>query len=40
VGYSTAPDAIGLAGVSKVYGEDDIGGLHAVGKVVVALGEK
>lgn len=37
-GYSTAPGAIGLAGVSKVYGEDDVGGFHVVGKVAVAFG--
>ena len=37
LGYSTVPSAVGLAGVSKVYGEDDIGGFHAVGKVIVAF---
>ena len=36
-GYSTVPDAIGLGGVSKVYGEDDLGGWHAVGKLIVAF---
>jgi len=36
-GYSTVPDAVGLAGVSKVYGEDDLGGWHAVGKLIVAF---
>ncbi len=36
-GYTTVPDAIGLGGVSKVYGEDDLGGFHAVGKVIVAF---
>jgi hypothetical protein len=36
-GYSTVPDAIGLGGVSKVYGEDDLGGWHVVGKVIVAF---
>ena len=36
-GYSTVPGALGLAEVSKVYGEDDLGGWHAVGKVVVAF---
>lgn len=38
VGWSSVPDAIGLGGVSKVYGEDDLGGFHVVGKVVVAFG--
>lgn len=28
--YSTVPNTIGFAGVSEVYGEDDIGGLTAV----------
>jgi hypothetical protein len=28
--YSTAPNAIGIGGVSQVYGEDDIGGITAV----------
>ena len=37
-GWSSVPDAIGKAGVSKVYGEDDIGGKYAVGKVVLAFG--
>jgi hypothetical protein len=36
-GYSTVPDAVGVAGVSKVYGEDDLGGWHAVGKLIVAF---
>lgn len=40
LGFSTVPDAIGLAGVSRVYGEDDLGGLHAVGKAIVAFGGK
>jgi opacity protein-like surface antigen len=37
VGFSAVPDAVGLGGVSKVYGEDDIGGLHAIGKLIVAF---
>ena len=37
VGYSAVPDAVGLGGVSKVYGEDDLGGLHAIGKLIVAF---
>lgn len=36
-GYTTVPDAVGLGGVTKVYGEDDLGGWHAVGKVIVAF---
>jgi hypothetical protein len=36
-GYTTVPDALGLGGVTKVYGEDDLGGWHAVGKVIVAF---
>ncbi|MGE5127107.1 MAG: hypothetical protein ACM3PV_12515 [Betaproteobacteria bacterium] len=37
-GWSTAPGAIGKAGVSKVYGEDDAGGRYALGKLVLAFG--
>jgi hypothetical protein len=37
VGYSIVPDAIGVGGVSKVYGEKDLGGPHAVGKLIVAF---
>jgi hypothetical protein len=36
-GYTTVPDAVGLGGVTRVYGEDDLGGWHAVGKVMVAF---
>ena len=42
-GWSTVPNAIGqgrsgdLGGVSKVYGEDDIGGRYAIAKLVVVL---
>jgi hypothetical protein len=38
LGYTTASSAIGVGGVSKVYGEDDIGGFYAIGKVAVAFG--
>jgi hypothetical protein len=31
---STVPDAIGIAGVSNVYGEDDLGGFLAQGKII------
>jgi hypothetical protein len=37
-GYTTVSGAIGNDGVSKVYGEDDIGGAYVVGKVVLAFG--
>jgi opacity protein-like surface antigen len=37
VGLSTVPDGIGVGGVSKVYGEDDLGGLHALGKLILAF---
>jgi len=40
VGWTSAPDAVGIAGVSKVYGDDDLGGLHAIGKLIVAFGGK
>jgi hypothetical protein len=38
LGYSTVSGVVGLGGVSQVYGEDDIGGFHVVGKVAVAFG--
>lgn len=34
VGYSFAPGAVGLAGVSKVYDESDIGGFTVTGKLL------
>ena len=37
-GWSTVPGAVGLAGVSRIYGEDDLGGWSVVGKVIVAFG--
>jgi hypothetical protein len=40
LGYSTVSSAIGFAGISKVYGEDDIGGFHVVGKVIFVFGSK
>jgi hypothetical protein len=33
--YTTVPDTIGVDGVSKIYGEKDVGGLSVVGKIVV-----
>jgi hypothetical protein len=38
LGYSSIGGALGTAGVSQVYGEDQIGGFHAIGKVGVAFG--
>jgi opacity protein-like surface antigen len=32
--YTVAPDSVGFGGVSKVYGEKDVGGLSFVAKVV------
>lgn len=36
-GYSGVSGAIGKAGVSRVYGESDIGGAYVVGKLVLAF---
>jgi hypothetical protein len=33
LGYSTVPDSIGLAGVSEVFGETNIGGFTAVARI-------
>ncbi len=38
--YSIAGDGVGLGGVSKVYGEDDLGGWTVLGKLVYAFGKK
>ena len=35
--YTTVPDAIGVGGVSKVYGDDDLGGFVAQAKLIVAF---
>jgi hypothetical protein len=40
VSWSTIPNAIGLGGVSQLYGEDDLGGLSAVAKVVLSTRPK
>lgn len=37
VGYSTVSGVVGLGGVSQIYGEDDIGGFHVIGKVALAF---
>jgi hypothetical protein len=33
--YATVPSTIGVGGVSKIYGEKDVGGLSFVGKIVL-----
>jgi hypothetical protein len=37
VGYTSVPNAIGVGGVSQVYNETNIGGWHAVGRIVVSF---
>jgi opacity protein-like surface antigen len=37
IGWSTVPDAIGVGGVSKVYGEDDLGGFAVTARVSFRL---
>jgi hypothetical protein len=37
MGFSAVSDALGLGGVSMVYGEDDLGGFHAAGKLMLAF---
>jgi hypothetical protein len=32
--YSVVPNAVGVGGVSKLYGEDDVGGFTILGKIV------
>lgn len=32
--YSTIPDSLGVGGISQVYGEDDVGGFTALGRIV------
>jgi hypothetical protein len=36
-GYTSTPGAVALGGVTKVYNEDNLGGWHVVGKVIVAF---
>jgi len=38
--YATVPNAVGLGGVSKVYGENNLGGFTVVGKLALAFGGK
>jgi opacity protein-like surface antigen len=37
--YSRIPDTIGIGGVSKLYGEDDVGGWAFFGKLIFTLGD-
>lgn len=37
--YAWAPDSIGVGGVSKVYGEKDIGGFSILGKLILSFGK-
>jgi hypothetical protein len=37
VTWSTVPDAVGFGGVSRVYGENNLGGVTYLGKVVLAF---
>ncbi len=37
--FSSVPDGLGVGGVSKVYGEKDLGGFSVLGKVVVCFGK-
>jgi hypothetical protein len=36
--YSIVPDSLGLGGVSKVYGEKDVGGISIVGRLIFTPG--
>jgi hypothetical protein len=35
--YTTVPDSIGVAGVSKIYGETDVGGFTIAGKIILVF---
>ena len=37
-GYTFAPNAVGIGGVSKIYNESDIGGFWVVGKAIFTFG--
>lgn len=37
--YSTAKDAVGFGGVTKVYGENDLGGWTVLGKLIFVFGK-
>jgi hypothetical protein len=38
--YSTVPDTIGVGGVSKIYGEKDVGGFSAVAKLIFTRAQR
>jgi hypothetical protein len=38
--YTSVPNSIGVGGVSKVYGEDDLGGFAALGKLIYNFGTR
>ena len=38
--YSSVPDSLGVGGVSKVYGEKNLGGFSVLGKLVVSFGRR
>jgi hypothetical protein len=38
--YTAVPDAIGVGGVSKVYGEDDLGGFVGQAKLIYSFGTR
>jgi outer membrane protein W len=38
--YTAVPNAIGVGGVSKIYGEDDLGGFVALGKLIYSFGTR
>jgi hypothetical protein len=38
--YTSVPNAIGVGGVSQVYGEDDLGGFVALGKLIYSFGTR
>jgi Outer membrane protein beta-barrel domain len=38
--YTSVPNAIGVGGVSKVYGEDDLGGFVVLGKLIYSFGTR
>jgi len=37
--YTSVPDGIGVGGVSKVYGEKDLGGFSILGKLILSFGK-
>jgi hypothetical protein len=39
-GYAFVPNTVGIAGVSKVYGEKDLGGFSVVGKLILGFSSR